>query len=153
VIGTGAWSSADTVIWTNTTQYISSYNYSCPSGGTLSGTTCNIAQSSYSATVNYYSGYYCVSPWGPPTGNSQCQRTISSTQLNCTNNGGTWHSNNSTCTLFSSANYGPDGGVFGSYDTCPSGGTLTGSICITVYASSYAATATPVYSWYYAYRG
>ena len=158
VMGQGAWSASDVVYWSNTGSYQyfnGTYTYSCLTGGTLSGTTCNIAEVYYAATQNANSGWTCPSGWGPATGSSLCSRTTGGTRANCLNNGGSWNANTSVCTLFTSGSYGPNGPDFGYYYTCLSGGSLSGSICITVYPSSYGATATPNYStgYYYAFRG
>ena len=135
--------------------------YTCPSGGTLSGTTCTVTTTStYAATLNS-SGYYscpsggtlsgstctttststyaaseegsCSSGWtlGGSYGAWYCYRVISSTEANCVNNGGSYNSSNGTCTLTTSA-------TISWY--CPSGGTLSNTTCTVTTTSSYAAT-------------
>jgi hypothetical protein len=103
---------------------------SCPSGGALSGSTCTIY---YGATGTVV--YSCPSGWSGPSGSSCYRYTKTGTPFpsSCTNNGGTaigTVNSNPNCELFTAANSSI---VY----TCPSGGTLSGTACIT---STYQAT-------------
>lgn len=97
---------------TKQASYISSY--SCPSGGSLSGTTCIIAGSSY------ISSYSC--PNGGSLSGTTCYRT-STTYLtpnySCPSGGSLV---GTTCGVTNSTSINP------TY-TCPSGGTLSGTTC------------------------
>ena len=75
------------------------YSYSCPSGGSLSGSTCTVTSTS-SSPATYYSypgSYYCNSGDGSPSGTT-CTHTYTATQGS-------------------------------NYYTCPSGGSVSGSTC------------------------
>jgi hypothetical protein len=104
--------------------------YSCPSGGTLSGSTCTIYYGATEVAI-----YSCSSGWSGPSGGScyRYSKTGTPFPASCTNNGGTvvgTVNSNPNCELFTVANV--------SYGyTCPNGGTLSGTACIT---STYQAT-------------
>ena len=108
--------------------YAATANYSCPSGGTLSGTTC-ITSDSYGATPTYY----C--PSGGSLSGSTCLTSDSyaATPGYWCPSGGTL----SGTTCYTSGNYAATPNYY-----CPSGGTLSGTTCTT--GSSYGAT--PNYS-------
>ena len=114
---------------------IAASQYLCPSGGTLSGSNC-VTSSSYAATYN--AGYFACGP-----GASYCSSNSACgiTNGNCTgltSGAGCYYIVG--CLFGGNRNEGFQGGgsfVSESY-TCPSGGTLSGSNCVTT--SSYAAS-------------
>ncbi len=93
--------------------------YTCPNGGTLSGSTCYVTQTprTYNASYNQGPGYYC--PVGGTDGDGV---TDSLSGTTCTDT--------DTTTYAATPNY-----------SCPSGWTLNGTTCT---YPSYAATGTPV---------
>ena len=123
-------------------QYFSSTagSYSCPSGGTLSGSTCNTS-SSVAATVVTAGGYSC------PSGGSLSGTTCLTSSSYAATAGATVYScssgtlSGSTC--LGGGNYAGTVLTAGYY-SCPSGGTLSGVTCNT--SSSVAATGTNNYS-------
>jgi hypothetical protein len=119
-------------------------SYSCPSGGTLSGSTCSVTTSgSYLATFAWSTSPY-VCPGGWTLEGATCYRTISSTQANCLNNGGSYNSVAGTCTLATV----PSGGVLTFVWTCPNGGTLDANYnCDTTSTSTYGATPSTYYTY------
>jgi hypothetical protein len=157
-----------------TTETSSSTSYSCPSGGTLSGTTCTVS-SNYTATAttvncgNYYS-YDC----SYPATVSYSSLYMSSSCFGCTGeggNGGTLQCVNGACYEVNIPGYTcPNGGTAtgiepnvtcvktcsdcgtGGSDSCrtctvyscPSGGTLSGTTCFV--SSTYSATATTTHT-------
>jgi hypothetical protein len=102
---------------------VSSY-YTCPSGGTLSGSTCTMT-STYAATSG--PPYSC--PSGGTLSGTTCTTTVNFNQATCIANGLTWVLGVGcvTGTYAASPTY-----------TCPSGGTLSGSTC--TITTTYAAT-------------
>ena len=125
------------------TWYCGAYitTYSCPSGGSLSGSTCTTS-SSYAAAWNSGGGYYSC-PSGGSLSGSTC--TTSSSYAATATTGGTTYScpsggtlSGTQCTTSSSYAATPTTGT--TTYSCPSGGSLSGSTCTTT--SSYAATAT-----------
>jgi large repetitive protein len=114
---------------------IAASQYICPSGGTLSGSNC-VTSSSYAATYN--AGYYSCGPGASYcTSNAACGIT----KGNCatlTSGAGCYYIVG--CVFGGNRNEGfQSGGSFVSESyTCPSGGTLTGTNCVTT--SSYAAS-------------
>jgi type II secretory pathway pseudopilin PulG len=108
----------------------SSTTYSCPSGGTLSGSTCS-TPTSYPAVYTSYPVTYSCPSGATPNGST------------CTNSGSfpaTYYSysayyycsgsdslNGTTCTNTYTATQGPG------YYTCPSGGVASGSTCTYTY--------------------
>ena len=129
-------------IWYKYTYYTRSAknNYSCPNGGTLSGTTCKVTnQSSYGATPN--TTYSC--PNGGTLSGTKCVTTGSTsyeatpnTTYSCPN-GGTLSGTKCVTSGSSTINATPNT----SY-SCPNGGTLNGTKC-TLTAN---VTSTPTYS-------
>lgn len=113
---------------------IAASQYLCPSGGTLSGSSC-VTSSSYAATYN--AGYFaCGDGASYCSSNSACG-IISG---NCARISGAGCYYIAGCVFGGNRNEGFQGGgtfVSESY-TCPSGGTLTGTNCVTT--SSYAAS-------------
>ncbi|MDP1852063.1 MAG: hypothetical protein Q8K48_06590 [Candidatus Planktophila sp.] len=98
-------------------------NVSCPNGGTLSGTTCNVysVSTSYSASVTWTTSYYC--PEGGDISGTTCTIYSQPTSYESTLQQGT--------------------------STCPNGGTLNGTICINGYTQAgqtYTAIVTTNYS-------
>lgn len=106
---------------------ISVIPYSCPSGGTLSGTTCTVTTSAnYIATGT--NNYSC--PSGGTLSGSTCTATvvadykaISAINYFCPSGGAL---SGSTCTQIVSANYAATGAT--NY-SCPLGGVLSGTVC------------------------
>ncbi len=169
-VGAAFWVTDQNNWWAAITYQTNSTSYSCPSGGTLSGTTCNTS-SSYPASVGTNSNYcgpstatyyeedirYGYEPIGIACG-SQCTQfggsCIDSTcqewgaYVYCTT---TTTTTATSCfagnTCFGGCSVAGDGGCY-SYSTyyyCPNGGDLSGSTCYT--SSSYAATATTTTSY------
>ena len=156
------------------TETSSSTSYSCPSGGTLSGTTCTVS-SNYTATAtnvncgNYYS-YDC----SYPATVSYSSLFVNSSCSGCSGeggNGGTLQCVNNACYEVNIPGYTcPNGGTAtgiepnvtcvktcsdcgtGGSDpcrtctvySCPSGGTLSGTTCFV--SSTYSATATTTHT-------
>jgi len=138
------------------TQQDTVVSYSCPSGGTLSGTTC-VYPSSYAATAStansgvgcwnggYLAGGYCnYCPYGSPVGETGY----------CTYRCEPWPSagcgcgpGNNTPTadgcIIPVASYAPYSYSYTVY-SCPNGGSLSGTTC--VFPANYSATATNSYS-------
>jgi len=126
------------------TSYAGTLNYSCPSGGTLIGSTCNIAGSYAATRFPLYNGYWtyysfdlAASDSHPPKVAIPAGLTINlgasyygceGTGLGLTTIGQTYF--NSTYWFLSFC------GTWGY--TCPSGGTLSGTTCNT--NSPYGAT-------------
>ena len=115
---------------------IASSQYSCPSGGTLSGSTCTTT-GSYGATYNagspsctQYGTRYFYATYYPPAPGF------------CVNgfNGAYWGGAGCyTCDRTTGQIYAAGAPSYpSSYYSCPSGGTLSGSTCYT--SSSYSAT-------------
>jgi hypothetical protein len=109
--------------------------YLCLSGGTLTGSNC-VTSSSYAATYN--AGYYSCGP-----GASYCTSGAACgiTKAGCTQlTGGAGCFYIAGCALGGNRNEGrQSNGTFNSaYYSCPSGGTVSGSDCVTT--SSYAAS-------------
>jgi YVTN family beta-propeller protein len=107
-----------------TTTVAAAIAYTCPSGGSLSGSTC-YKSSSYGATYGQTGSTNPINGYSCPSGG-----TLSST----------------TCTTTSS--YAAT--LTNTTYTCPSGGTLSGSTCTvtSTYAASYVQTgSTPVYTY------
>lgn len=167
-VGAAFWVTDQNNWWAAITYQTASTSYSCPSGGTLSGTDC-VTSSSYPASVSttsnycgpssittqYYvqETYYGYEPIGIACG-SQCTQfggsCIDGTcqepgiYLRCTstptNTVTDCSSTSNTC--FNGCTVAGDGGCY-SYSTsysCPNGGNLSGSTCFV--SSSYPATAT-----------
>jgi hypothetical protein len=118
--------------------------YLCSAGGTLSGSTCS-SSSSYAGTYN--AGYYsCPSGYSPCMGSTACQcGQCGACATNRSWNPG-WLGK---CATFSydnrtgyKCNYvdglGPTPSYVSAYYTCPSGGSVSGSNCVT--STSYSAT-------------
>ncbi|MGN1371331.1 MAG: hypothetical protein ACI4XM_03565 [Candidatus Coprovivens sp.] len=110
-------------IWYKYTYYTRSKTtkYTCPNGGSLSGTKC-VTSSSYNATAN--TTYTC--PNGGTQSGGKCTLTANATANTTYTCPSGYTRNGTTCTKTydATANTGA-----GSY-TCPNGGTLNGSKCI-----------------------
>jgi hypothetical protein len=121
--------------------------YTCPSGGTLSGTTCTTT-SSYAAT--FQPGWYSC-PSGGTVSGSSC---VSTSTYAATWNPGYYYCpsggslSGSTC--FTSSSYGAS--YTSGYYTCPSGGSLSGSTCSTTTTYSGAYGCGPRGAYWYAGR-
>lgn len=168
-VGTAFWVTDENNWWAAITYQTTSTSYSCPSGGTLSGTTCNTS-SSYGASLASGSEY--VGPATPSTQyyveevrfgyepigiacGSQCTQMggscINGTcqepgpYIYCTSTPTTTPSDfcSSVSYSCSSPSYlsGTDCYTSYSYYYCPSGGDLSGTTCTVT--SSYPATGTP----------
>jgi len=171
-VGAAFWVTDQNNWWAAITYQTTSTSYSCPNGGTLSGTTCNTsssypAQTGYSQTScgapNTYTQYfleetrYGYEPTGLPCG-AQCTNfggsCISGTcqepgiYIYCT------RTPTASVTSCSETSTSCPGGCslegntcysYSSYYYCPSGGTLEGSTCFVT--SSYEATATTTTSY------
>jgi len=116
---------------------IASSQYSCPSGGTLSGSTCTTT-SSYGATYNagapncnsYGSRYFYATYYPPGTG-AGCVNGFNGAYFG---GAGCY-----TCDRTTGQIYAAGAPSYPSaYYSCPSGGTLSGTTCYT--SSSYSAT-------------
>jgi hypothetical protein len=169
--GLGPWSNSDTVSWVETTSYqVPNYGYSCPSGGSLSGSTCTVSSSyaaSYVETGSYPIYTYEQTGSTPNYGYVQTGETPDYT-YECTA-----YNNHYQCISYGYVltGYTPTytyeivsyTAVYGDVQTgtgydygyvCESGGSLSGSTCYT--SSSYAGTYGVVsYStdWNYGFRG
>jgi hypothetical protein len=169
--GLGAWSNSDTVSWVETTSYqVPNYGYSCPSGGSLSGSTCTVTSSyaaSYVETGSYpiYTyeqtgstpNYGYVQTGETPVYTYEC--TTYNIHNQCVAYGDVLTGYTPTYT-YEIVSYTP---VYGYVQTgtgydygyvCESGGSLSGTSCITT--STYTATYGVVsYStdWNYGFRG
>ena len=112
--------------WYKYTYYTRSANisYSCPNGGTLSGSKCVTSGTSYNAT--YHGGttsYSC--PNGGTLNGSTCTLTTNatiSTSYSCPSG---YTQSGSSCIK----TYNATGSTATGYYTCPNGGTLSGSTC------------------------
>lgn len=93
------------VISGSSCYYPASTTYSCPNGGTLSGSTCTIAGST-------------TCPSGGTLSGSTCYVTVNVAGGNSCPSGGTLSGSTCTVTVNVPAGY-----------TCPSGGSLSGSTC------------------------
>ena len=110
--------------------YTASSYYSCPSGGSLSGTTCT-------ATSTYNASSYYSCPSGGSLSGTTCYTSsnyAASVSYSCPSGGSL---SGSTC--YTSSSYTPSV----SY-SCPYGGSLSGTTCSS--SSSYSATKTTTYS-------
>jgi hypothetical protein len=109
--------------------------YLCLSGGTLTGSNC-VTSSSYAATYN--AGYYSCGPGASYcTSNAACGIT----KANCTSiTGGAGCFYIVGCAFGGNRNEGrqSNGTFISAFYSCPSGGTVSGSDCVTT--SSYAAS-------------
>ena len=156
--------------WAAVTSATSTTTYSCPNGGTLSGTTCNTTTTTFSPQVTTNCGVYTaeyttyepsllytVDEWRPvgrPCGsscsavggsciNGTCQ--IYDTYYACSG-GATYefYGGEPNCRVLNAATCTTGGSdpcrTCSSYPACPDGGTRTGDYCTA--ASTYAATAT-----------
>ncbi len=155
--------------WAAVTSATSTSTYSCPSGGTVSGTNCNTTTTTFSPAVTtndgvYTAEYYTYEPsllytyqgWEPTgqscaggcgTGasciNNQCQVP---TELYACAGGATYVlvSGTPTCRVLNASTCTTGGSdpcrTKTTYPTCPNGGTRTGDYCTA--ASTYAATET-----------
>ncbi len=123
---TGSWTLYGNICW-QYGAYHAEYYY-CPSGGTLSGTTCS---SSYAAS---YSAAYYDCPSGGTLSGTTCYNSYnasySAAYYDCPSGGSL---SGTTCTYTYTATTLQTPGY-----TCPSGGTLSGTTCF-VY-TTYAAT-------------
>jgi hypothetical protein len=124
------------------TWYCGAYiiTYSCPSGGTLSGSTC-YTSSSYGASYTSSTTYSC--PSGGSLSGTTCY--TSSSYAATATTGGTTYSCPSGGTLSgtrctTSSSYAATATSGATTYSCSSGATLSGQTCTTT--SSYAATAT-----------
>ena len=110
------------------TSQNASIDYSCPNGGTLSGTSCTT-----STTVSATPSYYCPSGWS--LSGTTCSSTVSqpATVAYACPSGGALSGTTCTVTTSQAANV--------SYN-CPSGWSLSGTQC----TSTSTQTATPIYS-------
>ncbi len=130
---------------TTTTTYAATpdttYSYSCPSGGSLSGTSCvSSSTSTYDASLEFIGDtpYTCNSGW--TLVGATCERTASISQAACNADGGSY--SGGSCTLYTAAG----GGQPEYQEGCPDGGSLNSEtdVCTLTTESSYAATATPI---------
>ncbi len=107
-------------------EYSASTSYSCPNGGTRSGTTCKITTN---RPVSTSQGYYTCN--GTKTNSSTCTKKEYASKK-CTSTSGEYYCPNggslsgSTCT-YNATKHTSSGS---SYSTCPSGYYLSGSSCI-----------------------
>jgi hypothetical protein len=111
-------------IWYKYTYYArkASTTYSCPNGGTLSGTKCvTSSSSSYNATAN--TSYSC--PNGGTRDGNKCTLTATATQSTTYTCPSGYTKNGTTCTKTYNATASSGNG----YYSCPNGGTLSGSTC------------------------
>jgi hypothetical protein len=171
-VGAAFWVTDQNNWWAAITYQTSSTSYSCPSGGTLSGTTCNTS-SSYGASTGYtqtscgapttYTQYfledirYGYEPIGIGCGSQCTQQGGACIDGVCQEFGGYTY-----CTRTPTATVTPcsetstscpsgcnlEGNMcysYSSYYYCPSGGDLSGSTCYV--NSSYPATATTTTSY------
>ena len=132
-------------IWYKYTYYARSANttYSCPNGGSLSGTKCyKSSSSSYNATPS--TSYSC--PNGGTRNGSNCTITATATNNTSYSCPSGYTRNGSTCikTYSATANTG-----YGYY-TCPNGGTLSGNKC-TITTNATASSGSVYYSCPYGY--
>jgi hypothetical protein len=155
--------------WAAVTSATSTSTYSCPSGGTVSGTTCNTTTTTFSPAVTtndgvYTAEYYTYEPsllytydgyetTGIPCGsgcasgsyciNNQCQIP---TELYACAGGATYVlvSGTPTCRVLNASTCTTGGSdpcrTTTAYPTCPNSGTRSGDYCTA--ASTYAATET-----------
>lgn len=154
--------------WAATTHAVTTTTYTCPNGGTLSGTTCNTTTTTYSPavvtncgvyTAEYYSYepslLYTVEEWRPIGGscdeqcfalggsciNGQCQ--IYDNYYACSG-GGTYmiYNGDPTCRVLNASTCTTGGSdpcrTCSTYPSCPDGGTRNGDYCTA--ATTYAAT-------------
>ena len=134
----GTLSGTTCTITTNATATTSNGSYSCPNGGTLSGSTCTITTNATATTSN--GSYSC--PSGGTLSGSTCTITT-----NATYSGGTiaytcpagYTKIGSTCTIYTTATSVVSEGSY----SCPAGYTKDGTKCY-VYSAS-----TPNYSYTY----
>ena len=172
-VGTAFWVTDQNNWWAAITYQTTSTAYSCPSGGSLSGTTCTTS-SSYGASLTSGSSYvgpatsstvyyveevrYGYEPIGIACGsqctqfggaciNGTCQEWGS--YIYCTSTPTSTPSSFCSSTVYSCSapSYlsGTDCYTSYSYYYCPNGGDLSGTTCTVT--SSYPATATPVTSY------
>lgn len=138
------------------TQQDTVTTYSCPSGGTLVGTTCTYP-ASYAATATtetsavacwnggYLANGYCnYCPYGSPVGETgyctyQCQPWPAA-GCGCGPPNNTPTENGCIIPV---ASYAPYSYTYTAY-SCPNGGSVSGSTC--VYPANYSATATNAYA-------
>ena len=121
------------------------YTYSCPSGGTLNGTTCDVTtDSSYAATYEPGTPTYSYTcPNGGTLDGTTCDvssgssyaatATTGSTTYSCSS--GTLDGQNCDTTTDNPATAG------GTTYSCPNGGTLSGQTCTDTTQATYPATA------------
>ena len=109
-------------IWYSYTYYTrsASTKYSCPNGGSLSGTKC-VKSSSYNAVAN--TTYSCPSG-GTRSGNT-CTLTATATANTTYSCPAGYTKNGSSCVRTYDASKNTGAGQY----TCPSGGTLSGTTC------------------------
>lgn len=166
-VGAAFWVTDQNNWWAAITYQVSSTSYSCPNGGTLSGTTCNTS-SSYpaqtgstqtscgapSTTTQYYAeevrfGY---EPIGIPCGsqctqfggsciNSTCQEPGAYIYCTSTPTNSVTSCSSTTTNCPGGCSLAGDGNCYSysSFLFCPNGGDLSGNQCVV--SSSYAATA------------
>jgi len=156
--------------WAAVTSATSTSTYSCPSGGTVSGTNCNTTTTTFSPPVTTNDGVYTAEyytyepsllytyngyePTGSPCGtgcnnaggsciNNQCQTPA---VLYACSGGATYgiYSGQPNCRVTNGSTCTTGGSdpcrTTTAYPTCPNGGTRSGDYCTA--ASTYAATET-----------
>lgn len=155
--------------WGVVTDLVTTNNYSCPAGGTLAGSTCNVTSTyaAYSNTSNCgisgsssytyaalantgYTPLYSGCGGSPCAGSgTQCiNHTCYSTYTYYTCNAGDGDPSGTTCTHTYStcSSGGSDACMTCTSYSCNSGDTLSGSTC--THSSSYSATNTPSYTYF-----
>lgn len=156
--GTGTPSGSGSSMICITTPYVNVVasvvnNYTCPSGGTLSGTICiTTYASSYGATLSYSDpmlfGYNaCQLRWGLSGSPAVALINTSTSKYDCTNGFNSFvfgYTMTSYPGSLVNVTYTPYTISVNSAYTCPSGGSLSGSTC-NISQASYTATYTSSY--------
>jgi len=174
--GVAFWVTDSSNWWAATTAATSVSTYSCPSGGTLSGTTCTTTATTYSPAVTtndgvYTAEYYSYEPsllytyqgWEPtgaPCGpsctasggsciNNQCQMPA---ELYACSGGATYliYNGEPNCRVLNASTCTSGGShpcrTVTAYPTCPNGGTRNGDYCTETVTYSATETVTGSYS-------
>jgi outer membrane protein OmpA-like peptidoglycan-associated protein len=127
-------------VTTTTSPAIAEPTYSCPAGKQLTGADCFVV-TQYTATATPIYKEQCPSGW---TGDAsaECFRFTTTTQLSCTNNGGTWVGGSSqNCEFFT-----PEVKVqTGTTYSCNGADVLSGTTCTNIVATP--ATQGPPYTY------